>query len=83
MGVIHGISSAMKKATTKTLPDAVTARGDVKAVVVLKIQGTLNKLISGKQRKCEVDTKSGFNRLRERIHEHAEEEVTLEYGSVV
>ena len=73
----------MKKATTKTLPDAVTTRGGVKAVVASKIQGILNKLIFGKQRKCEVNTKSGPNRLRECIHEHVEEKVTLEYGSVV
>jgi hypothetical protein len=85
-GVTHGISSAKKKTTAstvkqvqkqaaKTSPDAKTTRRGVKAASAPKLQGTLNKSVSGKQQKDRVDTKSGRPRPPGRIHKQGKRSI--------
>jgi len=69
-----------QKTTEKTSQDAKPTRRGVRAAFASKLQGTLDKLVSGKQQKGRVGAKS---RPHERIHKRAGRKVTLEYGSVV
>jgi hypothetical protein len=81
-GVIHCISYAIKT-TEKALLNAKTTRRGVREAFASKLQGTMDKLVSGKQQRSRVDTKSGPHRPHECIHKRAGRKVTFECESAV